>query len=546
MEPGITEDDANSTLEFASDPRKLLAGGHQMTIFKSPYPDVPVSDHSITQNVFAGIDPDMVILVDGPSGREMTGAQFMASVKALAGGLLEQGFGTGTVVALMAPNIPEYCVIFHAVAWAGGTITTINPTYTDHEVRHQLEDSSADILISISMFADTAKAAAKGTKVDRIVIIDEAPEGTEPLSGLIGTPLEEQVPVDLDNHNLCLPYSSGTTGLPKGVMLSHRNLSTNLEQIRPISGISAGDMSVAFLPFFHIYGLEVMMNAHLAIGAGLVTMPRFDLEMFLRLCQDHKTRSMWIVPPVALALAKHPLVDQYDLTCVKRIFSGAAPLGGDVAESVAARLNAQVDQGYGMTEMSPVSHASPAEGGRKGASGVSVPSTLSRIVDPETGQNQPAGESGELWVKGPQIMRGYLNRDDATAETIVEDGWLRTGDIAHFDEDGFLYVTDRLKELIKYKGFQVAPAELEAELVGHPKIIDAAVIGKPDDEAGELPYAFVVPPPGSEAPTLDEVQDYLAPRLSSYKQIRMLEVVEEIPKSASGKILRRFLRDGLS
>lgn len=514
-----------------------------MTIYKSSFPDVELTGKSVTERVFEGIDPDKVILIDGPSGRQLTGAQFMGGVKSLAGGLTERGWGAGKCVALMAPNIPEYCVVFHAGAWAGGTVTTINPTYTAHEVNHQLKDAGADVLVTIAMFADTAREAIKGTKVTEIVIIGEAPDGMIPLTDLMGAPIAEQVPVDVTDHVVCLPYSSGTTGLPKGVMLTHRNLVVNIDQSLVPLDNPGSEYTVAFLPFFHIYGLQVLQNIYLAGGGSLVTMPRFDLEMFLQLVTKYQTPRLWIVPPVALALAKHPLVDQYDLSHLKQVNSAAAPLGADVAEAMGQRLGTSATQGYGMTELSPVSHVSPFGKGKPGSSGTALPNTESRIVNPETMEDMPEGEDGELWVRGPQVMKGYLNNPKATAETIVEDGWLRTGDIAHFDTDGYLYITDRLKELIKYKGFQVAPAELEAELLTHPAIVDAAVIGQPDDEAGELPMAFVVAAPGSATPTLEDVQQYLETRLAHYKQVRALKVVDEIPKSASGKILRRLLRD---
>jgi len=514
-----------------------------MSIYKSTFPDVALNDKTVTQRVFEGIDPEMTILIDGPTGRKLTGSQFMGGVKSLAGGLDARGWGAGKVLALMAPNIPEYCIVFHASAWAGGTVTTINPTYTAHEVNHQLKDAAADVLVTIAMFAETAKEAIKGTKVSEIIIIGDTPEGMVPLADVMGTPMPEQAPVDVTEHVVALPYSSGTTGLPKGVMLTHRNLVVNIDQSLEPADVKAQEITIAFLPFFHIYGLQVLQNIYLAAGGGLVTMPRFDLEMFLKLVTKYQTPRLWVVPPVALALAMHPLVDNYDLSCVEQVNSAAAPLGADVAEAMGKRLGTNATQGYGMTELSPVSHVSPYGKGKPGASGMALPNTESRIVDPETLKDVPAGQDGELWVRGPQVMKGYLNNEKATAETIVGDGWLRTGDIAHFDDDGYLFITDRLKELIKYKAFQVAPAELEAELVTHPAIADAAVIGQPDDEAGELPKAFIVAAPGQTAPTLEEVQEYLKDRLAHYKQVRVLVVVEEIPKSASGKILRRMLRD---
>ena len=511
-----------------------------MTIIHSHLPDVALSDKSITERIFEGIDPARPLLIDGPTGRTLSGAQFIGGVKSLAGGLTARGYGAGKTLALMAPNIPEYCVVFHAMAWAGGTITTINPTYTAHEVHHQLTDSAADVLVTIAMFADTAREAIKGTKVREIVIIGDAPAGLVPLTDLMGAPVDAQVPVDVTEHVVVLPYSSGTTGLPKGVMLTHRNLVVNIDQSLQSTDVSPGELTVAFLPFFHIYGLEVLMNIYIAGGGGLVTMPRFDLEQFLTLSQKYRTPRLWIVPPVALALAKHPLVDRFDLSFIEQINSAAAPLGADVAEAMGQRLGTKATQGYGMTELSPVSHISRPADARAGSSGKTIANTQCRVVDPETLQDLPAGTDGELWVRGPQVMKGYLNNPGATAETIVEGGWLRTGDIAHFDADGYLFITDRLKELIKVKGFQVAPAELEALLLSHPAITDAAVIGINDPEAGEVPMAFVT---ATQPLTLAQVSEFNEPQIAHYKRLHRLELVDEIPKSASGKILRRLLRE---
>lgn len=508
-----------------------------MTIYTSPYPDVAISDLTITQRVFAGLEnrPDEVVLTDGPSGRTMTAAAFMDQVKRMAGGLTAAGFGGGHTVAIMAPNIPEYCVIYHAVAWAGGTITTLNPTYTANEVAHQMQDARAELLITIPDFMDTARTGAGDTPVIAI--------GSPEYSALMGDPIATQVPVDLDEHTVVLPYSSGTTGLPKGVMLSHRNNVVNIDQSIVAADFQPGEVTAAFLPFFHIYGMNVLMNVHLAGGGSLVTMPRFDLPHFLQISQDHKTKRMWVVPPVALALAKHPLIDEYDLSTLEQVFIAAAPSGPELSDAIAARLGCIALQGFGMTELSPVSHVVPHQAPRSGAAGITVPNTSCRIVDIETGANLAADQEGELWIKGPQVMQGYLNNAKATSETITQDGWLRTGDIAKIDADGYMFITDRLKELIKYKGFQVAPAELEATLVAMDGITDAAVIGIPDDEAGELPIAFVVA--GDPAPDEAAIKAHLDAQLAHYKQIHQVHYVDEIPKSASGKILRRLLRDGM-
>jgi acyl-CoA synthetase (AMP-forming)/AMP-acid ligase II len=326
-------------------------------------------------------------------------------------------------------------------------------------------------------------------------------------------------------------------------MLTHANLVANLVQLeRHLDMDTSDEVLMAVLPFFHIYGMQVIMNDGLRRGATLVTMPRFDLPQFLELIQRYRATRLFVVPPMVLALAKQPIVDDYDLSSVRTLFSGAAPLGPELAEEARARIGAPTIQGYGMTEMSPVSHASRFDDDRPGSIGILVASAEARVVDPETGEDLPVGADGEIWCRGPMVMRGYLNRPDATAETIDADGWLHTGDIGHVDADGFWYVVDRLKELIKYKGFQVPPAELEALLLTHPAVADCAVIGVPDEEAGEIPKAFVVTKPGQEVGA-EALQEFVAGHVASYKQIRIVEFTEAIPKSPSGKILRRMLRD---
>jgi acyl-CoA synthetase (AMP-forming)/AMP-acid ligase II len=517
-----------------------------MIIHRSPLPDVIIPEVPVTEYVLQMADafPDRPALIDGPSGRTYTFAQLRDAVHRLAGGLAARGFGPGDTLGLMAPNMPEYAIVFHAVAVAGGTVSTINPTYGAEEVRFQLLDSGSEMLITIGIFAETAKQAIEGTKVTEVHTIDHAShpvEGTLDAMALFGEPIA-QVPIDAREDVVVLPYSSGTTGLPKGVMLTHYNLVANMCQVKPCFHLGEHEVILAFLPFFHIYGMQVLMNLALSYGGTVVTMPRFDLEQALELTQRHRVTRFFAVPPVVLALAKHPLVDQYDMSSVVQIFSGAAPLGAELGAEAAARVKCEVVQGYGMTEMSPVSHCTPEGDFRPGTSGITVPNTEIRIVDPETGDDRGVGQEGELWVRGPQNMKGYLNNDTATRNTIDPDGWLHTGDIAVVDEHHHVSIVDRVKELIKVKGFQVPPAELEALIVTHPGVADVAVIGIPDDEAGELPKAFVVTKPGVTL-TAEDIQDHVARHVATYKRIKLVEFVDAIPKSASGKILRRMLRD---
>ena len=511
-------------------------------IYFSPLPDVEIPDSTVTDYVFrnAGTHPDRVAMIDGVTGLSHTFAELTTAIRALAGGLTARGLEAGAIVALMAPNMPEFAIVFHGAAVAGLATTTLNPTYTAEEIRHQLIDSGAVLLFTIEALAPLATEAIEGTAVTDVIFLDKA-EGSQRLVGMYGTS-SSQGAVDVDEHVVTLPYSSGTTGLAKGVMLTHKNLVANLAQCGPVLDVHHGEATLAVLPFFHIYGMQVLMNNLLANGATVITLPRFDFVRALELFQEHRITKFYAVPPMILALAKQPIVDDYDLSSLSLIMSGAAPLGGDLADDAAIRVGCEVVQGFGMTELSPVSHATLAGQGKAGSSGVTIPNTESRIVD-EAGNDVPAGHDGELWVRGPQVMKGYLNNEGATAATIDRDGWLHSGDVGHIDSDGHLFIVDRLKELIKYKGFQVAPAELEALLLTHDAVADCAVVGIPDDEAGELPKAFIALNPEATADEAD-LREFVAGQVASYKQLRAVEFIDEIPKSASGKILRRFLRSG--
>ena len=323
-------------------------------------------------------------------------------------------------------------------------------------------------------------------------------------------------------------------------MLTHRNIVANLAQCDFVDPSEPGDHTIGVLPFFHIYGMVVILCMMLRRGATVVTLPQFDLETYLRLNSQYRCRTAYLVPPIALALAKHPMVEQFDLSSLELVNSGAAPLGAELELAVEKRIGCLTKQGYGMTEASPVTHFTPneRENVRHGSCGIVIANTQVRILDLESGKELGVGERGELLIRGPQIMKGYLNNAEATAQAIDADGWLHTGDVGYADADGFFFIVDRLKEFIKYKAYQVAPAELEAVLLTHPAVADAAVIPKADTEAGEIPKAFVVKRAEVSAA---EIMAFVAERVAPYKKIREVEFIEKVPKSASGKILRREL-----
>ena len=514
-------------------------------IIASPFPPVTIPEIPLTDYVLQNASryPGKPALIDGPSGRTLTYGQLAGAIRLVAGGLHQRGFKKGDVCAIYSPNIPEYAIIFHAVAMLGGINTTVNPLYTAEELLFQLNDARAKFLITIPLFLEKAQAAAAQSNVEEIFVFGEA-EGATPFAALMRSGGEvPAVEIDVHKDLVVLPYSSGTTGLPKGVMLTHHNLVANMAQVEgvpvEILRIRPDDVLMGLLPFYHIYGMLVILNYSLAQGATVVSVPRFDLEQFLQVVQEYKLTIIHLVPPVLLALAKHPIVDKYDLSRLRFINSGAAPLGRELAQAAAQRLGCYVVQGYGLTETSPVSHfgVDPTKDDISSV-GSPIPNTECLIVNVESGQPVERGSLGEVWIRGPQVMQGYLNNPQATAHTVDAEGWLRTGDIGYADEKSFFYIVDRLKELIKYKGYQVAPAELEGLLLSHPAIADAAVIPSPDEEAGEVPKAFVVKRGELSG---EDVMAFIAKQVAPHKKVRLVEFVDAIPKSASGKILRRVL-----
>ena len=520
---------------------------------RSTFPDVEIPNVSIYDFLFGSLeeaDLDANALVDGTSGATTTYREMVGQVNAVAGALAARGVNSDTTVGLLCPNTPAFAIVFHAILRLGAIVTTINSLYTAEEITNQLKDAGATWLITVSPLLVGAEEAAKAVGLDgeHLIVLDGV-EGHPSMRDLM---MQQATPPDVSfdpaTHIAVLPYSSGTTGHPKGVMLTHRNLVANVVQSSATIGVEGGEVVLAVLPFYHIYGLTVLLNFALKTRSALVTMPRFDLPEFLRIIQDQKCTWVFIAPPIAVALAKHPLVDQFDLSSVKAIFSGAAPLDANLAGAVAKRLGTTVRQGYGMTELSPVSHVIPL--GRDDISldniGLALPNMESKLVDPETGKEIPVpksgvSEPGELMCKGPNVMVGYLGNEEATRATLEPDGWLHTGDIATVDSNGIYKIVDRLKELIKYKGYQVAPAVLEAVLLTHPRIADAAVIGVLDEDGQEIPKAFVVIQMGEEL-TDDEVMQFVTAKVAPHEKVRRVEFIEVIPKSTAGKILRKDLR----
>lgn len=513
-------------------------------VVRSRWPAVEVPDVTVPEFLLAHADvrPDATAVVDGPSGRTVTYGELRRDVRRCAAGLRARGLRPGDVVAIVAPNGPEWLVACLGAMAAGGVVSGINPLYTADEIAPQLRDHGAPVVVTIPPFLPLVRAAiaAVGGEPD-VVVLGEA-EGATSFGAVLAAGGDGELPPGLVDpaHDLALlPYSSGTTGLAKGVMLTHRAIVTNVEQMQTVMGLTPEDRSVAVAPFFHAVGLNVVAGVTLRAGATIVTLPRFDLEAFLGVIERHQVTIAVVVPPIVLAMARHPAVERYDLSSLRLLGSGAAPLSADLQQECAQRVGCPVGQGYGMTEaVAAITLFDAAAPVVPGSVGVLLPGVEARIVDPVTGEDVGTESSGELWVRGPQLMEGYLGNATATAATIDADGWLHTGDLARCDADGDVFVEDRLKELVKVKGLQVAPAELEAVLRTHPAIADAAVIPVPDERAGERPKAVVV---ASSPVAAEEIVAYVAERVAPHKKIADVVFVDAIPVSPSGKILRRLL-----
>ncbi|MGW2353285.1 4-coumarate--CoA ligase family protein [Actinacidiphila glaucinigra] len=520
----------------------------QPAVFHSEYPAVPAIDLPIHEAVLghAAEFGDRPALVDGVEGTTLTYAQLDSFTRRIAAALAESGLRKGDVLALHSPNTIAYPPVFYGATRAGAAVTTVHPLATAEEFARQLRDSGASWIVTVSPLLETARRAAEQAGGVREILVCDSAEGHRSVLDLLGsTAPEPEIAFDPGEDVAALPYSSGTTGVPKGVMLTHRNIATNLAQLDPTLSMGPGHRILAVLPFFHIYGLTALMNAPLRKGATVVVLPRFDLEQFLKAVATHRVQGLFVAPPIVLALAKHPAVAAHDLSSLEYVLCSAAPLDAELAQACSKRLGLPpILQAYGMTELSPGTHVVPldARDAPPGAVGKLLPGTEMRIVplDADAAAEGTDG-SGEIHIRGPQVMKGYLGRPDETAAMIDEEGWLHTGGVGRVDAGGWLHVVDRVKELIKYKGYQVPPAELEAVLLTDPRVADAAVIGVLDGDGNEIPKAYVVPQQGVSL-TADDVMAHVAAQVAPYKKVRRVEFTDAIPRAASGKILRRELR----
>ncbi|PYX31403.1 MAG: 4-coumarate--CoA ligase family protein [Acidobacteria bacterium] len=494
--------------------------------------------------------PGKTALVDSSCNRSFTYAEYGELVESLARGFVGAGLKPGEVIAIFLPNSWEFAITYHAATLAGAIPTLLNPAYREREIRHQLENCGAVFLITDGSLFECVNPGGLPS-LRRIFTTRTICPGTEDFATLLKSTSARLPELAASSRETvaALPYSSGTTGLPKGVMLSHYNLVANIYQLLGPNGAAlfSDDVMLCFLPLYHIYGLTVALTTSLALGAQLILMPRFDVKNLSALVTQHGVTMMPMVPPAINALCQSAEAGCFPKDHkVRWIKSGAAPLAPELARRLRDLTGIPVNQGYGMTEASPVTHVgflTPPEMNRPASIGQPLALTECRILDLND-KEVPAGEPGELVMRGPQFMLGYWKDPQATAAAL-RDGWYYSGDVVRTDDDGFFYVLDRRKEMIKYKGFPVAPAEVEAVLLEHPAVRDCGVVAKPDPDAGEIPCAFVVlRDTYTPCDALDkELRSFVADRLAHHKQPREVRFVDIVPRTPSGKILRRELRN---
>jgi acyl-CoA synthetase (AMP-forming)/AMP-acid ligase II len=510
-------------------------------IYRNPDLTADIPDCSFPEAVLRHADRlgDKPAFIEVVSGRFLTYTELKDRVLKTAEGLRELGVRPGDVVMLLAPNSIEFVVAFYAIDAAGATVAPVSPLATVPEIERQARQQRPSFFISIEARASDIAQATQTVRIRGSIVIGEH-AGMIPFQHLeAGSSLPQPIKVDSARTVAALLSSSGTTGTPKSVMLTHRNLVSMACLKAGPHEIKQRDVVTGQLPLFHAFGVMITLAAVPYAGATSLLLQRFELETYLASIQGYRATRSYAPPPILLQLAKNPLVDSFDLSSLEIILSGAAPLGADIEAVVRRRVGCQVKQGYGLTECVPLLLGpDDAPESKQGSVGFPALNTEVRVVNLASGLDCSPGEQGEIWARGPQAFLGYLDDPDATRVSLDSAGWVHTGDLGYVDDDGYFYIVDRLKELIKYKAHQVAPAELEALLLTHPAVADAAVVRYPDDAAGEIPKAFVVVRSPIDAVDL---MAWVADRVSPYKRIRLVEFVDVIPKSASGKILRREL-----
>lgn len=486
-------------------------------------------------------------MVDGTTSKSYTFSDIISRSERLAATLQELGVRQGDVICIFSPNHLDFPVVYFATALTPAVLQAVNPLYTTDDLHKVLSEYDTKYVFTIPALAPKVLEAKKGLDHIQVIVFGEA-EGCKSLDSLLapeGTPYEI-TDADWKSTTAVLFSSSGTTGFPKAIKMSHFALVANVLQMTDAGVNVEHECLILFLPMFHIYGLSSVISQGFSRGRKLIIMAKFNPEEYLRLVQTYRPICLHVVPPVMVMLAKHPKVSEYDLSSVKKIICGAAPLSSEIEAAVKNRLNLElIHQGYGMTETG-ITHVNKDDDFRYKSVGKPFTLVEQKIVDIITGSTLGPNQEGEVWIRGPQTSQGFLNLPAESKEMFVEDGWVRTGDVGKIDEDGFLYLVDRIKELIKYKGYQVAPASLEDILLRHEAVADAGVIGVPDEEGGELPRAYVVKKAGKEI-SETELQEFVAGLVAPYMKLRGgVEFVSEIPRSAAGKILRKTLRQRLT
>ncbi len=517
--------------------RRPVFVGSKIMIFRSPWPDIEPPCGSVCDAMLGRVREfgKKPAVIEGETGRTLTYLQLVHDAERVAAGLACAGLQPGQPVALVLPNSIEFVLAWYGALLAGGWVVPISPLYTPVEMEFQIRDTGARFLITIP-----DRAAATESAVDHLFVTGR--NWNELLECNAPPPDVRPSPDDL----AAMPYSSGTTGKPKGVMLTHANILTNIRQLEAVAWVRPEDVTVNIFPLYHAAGLIGTLNTFLAMGATIVLMHRFDLQTYLTLTEQYSATFLGAPPPVILALTKSPAWDKFRLNSLTRAACGAAPLGAELHEAFEQRTGLLLGQAWGMSEGTAVASVTPNDPAKRkfGSCGYLLPSCEAQVVDVVSHKPLGLGETGEIWLRGQHIMKGYWNQPAATSDTLVGDGWMRTGDIGYFDSDNCVFLVDRLKELIKYNALQVAPAELEDIIQSHPAVVDAAVIGAPDPATGEIPMAFIVRKEGC-ALDAEELMQYVAARVAPHKKIRAVEFIQEIPKSPAGKILRRVLKERL-